>query len=74
MSDHYFVVKYNDVTGWEWDVETESAHFPEGTLYIDGKWVRSGDLFGGDQHKLYDIDEQASEQLGRAMDIMNGDM
>lgn len=74
MSDHYFVVKYNDETGWEWDTETESAHFSEGTIYTDGKWVRSGDLFGGNQHKLYDIDEQASEQLGRAMQVMNGDM
>lgn len=71
MSEHYFVVRYDPASGWQWDTDTESARFDEGTIWVDGQWVRSGKIYGTAQHKLYDIDEQASEALGKCMQIMN---
>lgn len=69
MSEHYFVVKFSTENGWEWDTETETAHFPDGTIYSEKEgWRKSGDLYNT---PIYDNDETLSENLGQAMRIMN---
>ena len=69
MNEHYFVVKFSTENGWEWDTETESANFPDGTIYSKEEgWRKSGNLFG---LPVYDDDETLSENLGQAMKIMN---
>lgn len=66
---HHFIVKYVKGEGWSWDIETESAQFSEGTIYINGEgWKRSGNLFDS---PIYDADEEASSALCQALRIMN---
>ena len=64
--EYYYVVKWSQSDGWEIDPETESAHFPEGTVYDTqaGEWQLPylGDgVFNGQEQGL-------TEAL---MDILN---
>jgi hypothetical protein len=36
MKEYHYVIKYTDKYGWEIDPDTESANFPEGTIYDTG--------------------------------------
>ena len=69
MSEHHFIVKFDSVNKkWSWDVDTEVSAFPEGTIYLNNKWERSGDITETD---IYNLDELASDVLGGAIQLMN---
>lgn len=69
-SEHHFIVKYSEHEGWSWDTDTEEARF-RGSIYLPKlqKWVNSS--YSNDINR---IDTEASNQLGRAISVMNGDM
>ena len=33
MKEYHYIVKYNSEDGWSIDADTESANFPNGTIY-----------------------------------------
>jgi hypothetical protein len=70
MSEHHFVITFDSVKKkWSWNVDTETSAFPEGTIYLNNKWVRSGTL---DQDgETYNLDELASDVLGSVIQLMN---
>lgn len=71
MSEHHFVVKFDtDTRTWSWDTETESAVFNDGTIYLDGDWVHSGDVMEK-YPNVYDLDEVCSTVLSSALELMN---
>jgi len=72
-TEHYFVVRYTEGEGWSWDTDTESANFPDGTIYYPdlNKWEKSGSIYNSDE-LTYERDETASQQLGQAIRVMNG--
>lgn len=69
--EHHFVVKFNmETKSWSWDVDTENAVFTEGTIFLGGQWVRSGNIIESHPH-IYQLDEICSRVLVNALDIMN---
>jgi hypothetical protein len=71
MSEHHFVVKFDSVKkNWSWDIDTEVSAFPEGTIYLNNKWERSGNIMDTDE-KTYNLDELASGVLSSAIKLMN---
>jgi hypothetical protein len=69
--EHHFVVKFNAETReWSWDVDTENAVFDEGTIFLGGQWVRSGNIMESHPH-VYGLDEVCSKVLTHALGIMN---
>ena len=68
--EHHFVVSFNEETGkWQWNTDSEEAHFDEGTIYnSDTEEWSSGYLGDGE----YDPAEgELVEQLKHAIYIMN---
>ena len=70
MSKHHFLVMFDSETKtWEWDAETESAKFPDGTIWDDEKqeWY-SGYLGDGG----YDpIDDKISEYFPTVIETLD---
>jgi hypothetical protein len=69
MIEHIFVIKYTNENGWEWDVETESAHFDDGTIYDTEKekWFPAHEGEG----VYVDNDDEVGEKMGAMLQIMN---
>jgi hypothetical protein len=69
MIEHTFVIKYSNENGWEWDVDTESVRFDEGTIYYTDTedWVPAH-LGEGE---YVDNDDEISEQLVSILQIAN---
>jgi hypothetical protein len=69
MIEHTFVIKYSNENGWEWDVDTESVRFDEGTIYYTDTedWVPAH-LGEGE---YVDNDDEISEQLVSILAIAN---
>jgi hypothetical protein len=69
MIEHHFVIKYTNEGGWEWDVDTESARFDDGTIYYTDKedWVPAH-LGEGE---YVDNDDDVSDQLSAILQIAN---
>jgi hypothetical protein len=69
MIEHTFVIKYSSEKGWEWDVDTESAHFTDGTIYDTeaGEW-QPAHLGEGE---YVDNDDEIGEQLASILQIAN---
>jgi hypothetical protein len=69
MIEHTFVIKYSNENGWEWDVDTESVRFDEGTIYYTDTedWVPAH-LGEGE---YVDNDDEISEQLVSILTIAN---
>lgn len=68
--EHHFVVSFNEETGkWQWNTDSEEAHFDEGTIYnSDTEEWSSGYLGDGE----YDpAEEGLVEQLKHALYVMN---
>ena len=40
-TEHHFIVKYVSGMGWLWDIASEEARFPEGTVWTGDSWVES---------------------------------
>ena len=68
QTEHHFIVKYISNMGWIWDIASEDVHFPEGTVWTGMGWVVSDN-----SPELLQKDREISEQLSRAIDVMNGD-
>jgi hypothetical protein len=70
MSKHHFLVMFDSETkNWEWDAETETAKFPDGTIWDDEKqeWY-SGYLGDGG----YDpIDDKISEYFPTVIETLD---
>jgi hypothetical protein len=68
MIEHTFVSKYSNEGGWEWDTDTESAHFTNGTIYDTeaGEW-KPAYLDG----EYADNDDEVGEQLASILQIAN---
>lgn len=70
MSKHHFLVMFDSETKtWEWDAETESARFPDGTIWDEEKneWY-SGYLGDGG----YDpIDDKISEYFPTVIETLD---
>ena len=70
MSKHHFLVMFDSETKtWEWDAETETARFPDGTIWDDEKqeWY-SGYLGDGG----YDpIDDKISEYFPTVIETLD---
>jgi hypothetical protein len=70
MSKHHFLVMFDSETKtWEWDAETETAKFPDGTIWDDEKqeWY-SGYLGDGG----YDpIDDKISEYFPTVIETLD---
>jgi len=70
MSNHHFIVMFDSETKtWEWDAETESARFPDGTIWDEVKqeWY-SGYLGDGG----YDpIDDKISEYFPKVIETLD---
>jgi hypothetical protein len=69
MIEHYFVIKYTNEGGWEWDVDTESARFDDSTIYYTDTedWVPAH-LGEGE---YVDNDDDVSDQLSAILQIAN---
>jgi hypothetical protein len=69
MIEHHFVIKYTNEGGWEWDVDTESARFDDGTIYYTDTedWVPAH-LGEGE---YVDNDDDVSDQLSAILQIAN---
>ncbi len=69
MIEHTFVIKYSNENGWEWDVDTESVRFDEGTIYYTDTedWVPAH-LGEGE---YVDNDDEIGEQLASILQIAN---
>jgi hypothetical protein len=69
MIEHTFVIKYSNENGWEWDVDTESVRFDEGTIYYTDTedWVPAH-LGEGE---YVDNDDEIGEQLVSILQIAN---
>jgi hypothetical protein len=69
MIEHTFVIKYSNENGWEWDVDTESVRFDEGTIYYTDTedWVPAH-LGEGE---YVDNDDVVGEQLVSILAIAN---
>ena len=70
MSKHHFLVMFDSETKtWEWDAETETAKFPDGTIWDEEKqeWY-SGYLGDGG----YDpIDDKISEYFPTVIETLD---
>lgn len=66
MSQHHFIIKYDtEKKEWEWDVETEHARFPDGTIYDDENgWNEVGKVYAT-------LDNEACEELSKAVFYLN---
>ena len=69
MIEHTFVIKYSNENGWEWDIDTESVRFDEGTIYYTDTedWVPAH-LGEGE---YVDNDDEIGEQLVSILQIAN---
>ena len=69
MIEHTFVIKYSTENGWEWDVDTEAAHFTDGTIYDTeaGEW-QPAHLGEGE---YIDNDDEIGEQLVSILAVAN---
>jgi|688.fasta_scaffold486679_6 hypothetical protein len=69
MIEHTFVIKYTSEGGWEWDTDTEAAHFTDGTIYDTeaGEW-QPAHLGEGE---YIDNDDEIGEQLVSILAIAN---
>ena len=69
MIEHTFVIKYSTESGWEWDTDTEAAHFTDGTIYDTeaGEW-QPAHLGEGE---YIDNDDEIGEQLVSILAIAN---
>jgi hypothetical protein len=69
MIEHTFVIKYSNEGGWEWDTDTEAAHFTDGTIYDTeaGEW-QPAHLGEGE---YVDNDDEIGEQLASILQIAN---
>ena len=69
MIEHTFVIKYSNEGGWEWDTDTEAAHFTDGTIYDTeaGEW-QPAHLGEGE---YIDNDDDVSDQLSAILQIAN---
>jgi len=54
--------------GWLWDIASEEARFPDGTVWTGDSWVES-DI----SEEINRADREVCEQLMRSIDVMNGD-
>jgi hypothetical protein len=69
MIEHTFVIKYSNENGWEWDVDTESANFIDGTIYDTEaqEWQPAHKGEG----EYVDNDDEIGEQLVSILAIAN---
>jgi hypothetical protein len=69
MIEHTFVIKYSNEGGWEWDVDTEAAHFTDGTIYNTDtqEWQPAHKGEG----EYVDNDDEIGEQLASILQIAN---
>jgi hypothetical protein len=51
-----------------WDIASEEARFPEGTVWTGEGWVISDS-----SPEIVKADREISDQLMRSIDVMNGD-
>jgi hypothetical protein len=72
MKEHHFVIKYTNEGGWEWDTDTEAAHFTDGTIYDTqaGEWQPAHEGEG----VYVDNDDDVSDQLSSMLHIINESM
>jgi hypothetical protein len=69
MIEHTFVIKYTNERGWEWDVDTEAAHFTDGTIYdTEAEEWQPAHLGEGE---YVDNDDDVSDQLSAILQIAN---
>jgi len=70
MKEHTFVIKYTNKNGWEWDTDTESARFDDGTIYDTEtqEWETS---YKGDGEYV-DNDDEIGEKLSAILALANG--
>jgi hypothetical protein len=70
MIEHFFVIKYSNESGWEWDTEVEGAHFSDGTTYDtkEDTWLPS---WQGEEEGYVDDDDEVGEKLGYMLKVMN---
>ena len=69
MKEHIFVIKYTNENGWEWDTDTESAHFDNGTIY-DTETEEWTPAYAG-EGEYVDNDDEVGEKLGTMLQIAN---
>jgi hypothetical protein len=69
MKEHIFIIKYTNENGWEWDTDTESVCFDNGTIYDTEteKWTPAH-LGEGE---YVDNDDEISEKLGSILQLAN---
>jgi len=67
-TEHHFIVKYVSGMGWMWDIASEEARFPEGTVWTGEGWVVSDS-----SPNMVKADREVCDQLLRSLDVMNGD-
>lgn len=69
MSEHHFLIKYDTKSNaWDWSVETEMAHFPNGTIWLEDKELWTKNNYN---KALQDIDDNLAESLGLAIHGLN---
>jgi hypothetical protein len=69
MIEHTFVIKYSNENGWEWDVDTEAAHFTDGTIYDTEAQEWTPAHLG--EGEYVDSDDEIGEQLVSILQIAN---
>lgn len=68
QTEHHFIVKYVSGMGWMWDIASEEARFPDGTVWTGEGWVVSDT-----SPEIVKADREVGDQLLKALDVMNGD-
>ena len=68
--EHHFIVKYSTENGWEWDTDSEAVRYDSRTVW-NSETEEWSIAYEGDGEYL-DGDDIIGEQLGAALQIMNG--
>jgi hypothetical protein len=69
MSEHHFLINYDTNTSeWGWSVETEIAHFQDGTIWLDDekKWVKNNY-----RKDIQTLDDNLADDIGSAINRLN---
>jgi hypothetical protein len=68
MKHYHYIVKWSEGEGWQIDPDTESANFPNGTIYDEQEGWQFGYLGEG---KFNGKEEELSQALTNLLDTAN---
>lgn len=67
--EYYYVIKWDEESGWQIDPDTESSNFSEGTIYDSEEGWQFSYLGDGEFNGK---EEELTETLSSALELLNG--